>query len=489
MAVTYTSEPKYVIMSRLSGGSGNVFNGSQYKSDSFKCDKITPGRVGLYLDSNDRKNLSSACKITKLRITAQCRAYENAFWSVPHVVFRVQGFVQHEGGTENYFGGYNDFADKYCDSSSWSHSDISVDGSAPCSGSGMLLCFNLQFEGYGLGSHERNAYIKNIKIGYTRTRACYITFKGDGVTETKTMYDYGTVPAYGSTPSRSGYTFKGWSDGTTTYSGTLPTAYEQDVTYTAVWEKNKYTLTVNAGTGGTVTGGGTYEHGTSVTIKATPNNGYKFVKWSDGNTNATRTITVTGSAIYTAEFATKVTYTITYNVNAPENSSASGSVVSQTCEEGSSAVIKENAFKVSRTVMFIPNRYENEDIMLWESRNSYVTFIGWYTDPAGGTQVSGNYTPTGNVTLYAHWSDFPAITPVVFTKEGFTHDGWWTAASGGAKIMDATEQYVPTGKYLEVYAHWKLNEITDIYIGSSILDVYMGSSKLDVYQGTTKIYG
>lgn len=80
-------------------------------------------------------------------------------------------------------------------------------------------------------------YIKWINITVIRTRACYITFKGDSITEKTTMYDYGTVPSYGSTPSRDGYNFKGWSNGSTTYSGTLPTAYEQDVTYTAVWEK------------------------------------------------------------------------------------------------------------------------------------------------------------------------------------------------------------------------------------------------------------
>ncbi len=81
------------------------------------------------------------------------------------------------------------------------------------------------------------SYVKNLKFTVTRTRACYITFKGDGITEKTTTYDYGTVPSYGSTPTRDGYTFKGWNNGSTTYTGTLPKAYEQDVTYTAVWEK------------------------------------------------------------------------------------------------------------------------------------------------------------------------------------------------------------------------------------------------------------
>lgn len=63
-----------------------------------------------------------------------------------------------------------------------------------------------------------------------------------------------------------------------------------------------YTLTVTAGTGGTVTGGDTYNNQATATLTATPNAGYKFVKWSDGNTSATRTVTVTGNATYTAVF-------------------------------------------------------------------------------------------------------------------------------------------------------------------------------------------
>lgn len=144
--------------------------------------------------------------------------------------------------------------------------------------------------------------IRNVTISLTRTRACYIVFKGEGITFSRNEYEYGTIPSYGSIPARDGYTFKGWNNGTTTYSGTLPAANDYDTEYTAVWEKNKYTLTVDAGTGGTVSGGGTYEHGTSVTITATPNSGYKFFKWSDGYPNATRTITVTDNKSLTAIF-------------------------------------------------------------------------------------------------------------------------------------------------------------------------------------------
>ena len=66
-----------------------------------------------------------------------------------------------------------------------------------------------------------------------------------------------------------------------------------------------YTITtaVNDNTMGTVTGGGSYPQGTSVTLNATPNSGYRFVQWQDGITTNPRIITVTGNATYTATFA------------------------------------------------------------------------------------------------------------------------------------------------------------------------------------------
>ncbi len=66
----------------------------------------------------------------------------------------------------------------------------------------------------------------------------------------------------------------------------------------------RYTLTVSSANAsmGTVSGGGTYVAGTTVTIVATPNSGYRFVRWSDNDTNATRSVTVSANASYTATF-------------------------------------------------------------------------------------------------------------------------------------------------------------------------------------------
>ncbi|MDD6155921.1 MAG: hypothetical protein PUB52_02790 [Lachnospiraceae bacterium] len=112
------------------------------------------------------------------------------------------------------------------------------------------------------------------------------------------------------------YEFTGWKDVKTgrivspdlIYTFTATNDYE----YTAEFTKKKYSISV--GTSNNVRGtaaitasspgasGGKYEVGSTVTIKATPASGYQFAQWNDGDTSATREITVTGNAVYTAQF-------------------------------------------------------------------------------------------------------------------------------------------------------------------------------------------
>ena len=88
------------------------------------------------------------------------------------------------------------------------------------------------------------------------------------------------------------------------------------------WLNPSVTVTVTGDTGGTVEGSGTYYYdgsSNSFTIKATALAGYEFVKWSDGDTNASRTITVDSSFIsafensksYHAVFK-KLSYTVKF---------------------------------------------------------------------------------------------------------------------------------------------------------------------------------
>ncbi len=99
-----------------------------------------------------------------------------------------------------------------------------------------------------------------------------------------------------------GHHFTQWQDGNTSNPRTIMVTC--DATYTAYFAPTQYTITVNSNntTMGSVSGGGTFNEGTTTTISATANNGYHFTQWQDGNTSNPRTITVTGSAAYTAYF-------------------------------------------------------------------------------------------------------------------------------------------------------------------------------------------
>lgn len=66
--------------------------------------------------------------------------------------------------------------------------------------------------------------------------------------------------------------------------------------------KIRITVTADPAEGATTTGSGLYEVGTSVEISVSPKMDYTFSKWSDGDTNKTRTIVVgEGPTSYVAE--------------------------------------------------------------------------------------------------------------------------------------------------------------------------------------------
>ena len=313
MAVTTSIGPQYVQYSDASSNLDNCIGGGEdYRTLNASTKNIYGGVLAIRGWYGD--NISDACKITNIKMYAKLRTrttYNGATGLRSDCDFEIMTTYGSDGISGNKIAGtlwghtWKKFGKTISESDNWQTVSEECDVPKDTRANHLLPSVRLIFWNGNALSKVR-CYVKNVTITATRTRACYITFKGDGITEKTTMYDYESIPVYGATgeekPTREGYTFKGWNNGSTTYPHGLPTTGEVDVTYTAVWEKNKYTLTVNAGTGGTVSGGGTYEHGTSATITATPNSGYKFVKWSDGNTSAARTITVTGNATYTAVF-------------------------------------------------------------------------------------------------------------------------------------------------------------------------------------------
>lgn len=78
-------------------------------------------------------------------------------------------------------------------------------------------------------------------------------------------------------------------DGTTT-GGTTPLA------------RHTLTLSASPAGGGTLTGAGEYDNGTTATIEAIPAEGYTFDQWTDGDTNARRTVVMQADLTLTAIF-------------------------------------------------------------------------------------------------------------------------------------------------------------------------------------------
>ena len=112
----------------------------------------------------------------------------------------------------------------------------------------------------------------------------------------KTQHTYTVIPNYG-------YHFAKWSDGNTANPRTL--TLTQDTILTASFAKNSYTITLQSADPeqGSVSGSGTFEYLEQKQISATGNYGYHFDKWSDGNTDNPRTITLTQDTTLIAYYA------------------------------------------------------------------------------------------------------------------------------------------------------------------------------------------
>ena len=113
----------------------------------------------------------------------------------------------------------------------------------------------------------------------------------------------GTQVSLTATPT-SGYSFSGWSNGTTANPLTVTLNSNTSITANFQVIVNSYTLSVTAGEGGSVsTEGGEYQEGTEVTITATPEEGYGFIGWNGSDsTSSTISVTLAGNTTIEAIF-------------------------------------------------------------------------------------------------------------------------------------------------------------------------------------------
>jgi Leucine-rich repeat (LRR) protein len=118
-------------------------------------------------------------------------------------------------------------------------------------------------------------------------------------------YD-GTIITLTAIPNE-GYQFKEWIENNNSISIENPYTFTVSANRTIrpVFEIIKYTITTSA-TSGTVSGGGSYYNNDTVTLTAIPNEGYKFVRWTENETEVSTanpyTFTVSANKTIIAEF-------------------------------------------------------------------------------------------------------------------------------------------------------------------------------------------
>lgn len=141
-------------------------------------------------------------------------------------------------------------------------------------------------------------------------------YKEDGTTQIGTTQELTlgadpVIPAYSKENPMAGRTYKlKWiNKATSTSVGVTVPSVSGAADYRAAFDEtvNRYTITLNSKNENDVSvvgcnfnGAGTYDYGTKLTLTATPKEGFKFLRWSDGVTSASRSITVTQNSTYTA---------------------------------------------------------------------------------------------------------------------------------------------------------------------------------------------
>lgn len=172
---------------------------------------------------------------------------------------------------------------------------------------------------------ENSTYTAHFRIQQCLIKTMVIpenagTVNGGGI------YDYGTT-IHLTAHSNTGYVFDIWEDGNITNPRIV--IVDGNATFTAVFTPLQYEITTESDPieGGSVSGAGSYDYGSTAILKAVPNENYTFICWSDGIVTNPRNITVTGNAHYKALFHLNGTpqYTITVTANDPTLGTVMGS--------------------------------------------------------------------------------------------------------------------------------------------------------------------
>ncbi len=327
-------------------------------------------------------------------------------------------------------------------------------------------------------SYTNNASITLYAVWKANTyTVTYHANGGTGVPSSQTKIHDVTLTLSTTKPTRTGYTFLGWSTNksatTATYQSGGSFTTNANTTLYAIWKINTYTVTYHANGGTGAPSSQVKDYGVALTLStAKPTRtGYTFLGWGTSASATTATYQPGGS--YTANASVTLyaiwkanTYTVSYNANGG------------TGAPGNQAKTHDVALTLSTT----------------KPTKTGYTFLGWNTNKSATTatyQPGGSYTANASVTLYAIWkantytvsynANGGSVAPSSQTKihdvalilstteptrRGYSFQGWATTATA------TKAQYRPGGVYTEnktitLYAVWKQNLLPALQVGSA----------------------
>jgi uncharacterized repeat protein (TIGR02543 family) len=241
---------------------------------------------------------------------------------------------------------------------------------------------------------------------------------------------------------------------------TITPSVSHDLSLKATFNLNQYLVTINSGTGGSLTQGasGTYFHGNSVSLSATADTHYAFSHWEGGTfaspTLASTTATITSDSVIQAIFVP-----LPYNLTLTKNIAGAGDV-----------------FTTNGEYQF----NFNQTITIQAQPNPGYAFLSWSN---GLTNATEQITITEDTTLSANFDGEPAsLTQVVETLNVDGSD--LNGITGGFVVASADPPY-KFGDALELTAHdepgyqfdgW-LGENGELLSSSRTLELSLASSQ------------
>ena len=244
-----------------------------------------------------------------------------------------------------------------------------------------------------------------------------------------------------------GYSFLTWSDGNTENPRTV--TITSDTAFMAIFTEAVSTPTITVTVNDATMGSATYTlDGNTAVLTATPNEGYEFTGWNDGNTENPRTVTITSDTAFMAIFTEAVsTPTITLTVNDETMGSASYTL------DGNTAVLTATANEGYSFLTWSDGNTENPRTVTITSDTAFMAiFTEAVSTPTitltvnDETMGSASYTLDGNTAVltatanegysFLTWSDGNTENPRTVTVTSDTAFMAIFTASGSSSLQE-----------------------------------------------------